>query len=263
MLEIVGVRLTLASDHPPDQLQVQAWTNLPTRLNSADTWSAITIPYIQTDSDGGYQFAVGLQPTSPGDFELTYRIHHRDRPDAVQWLGNPGNNVRLQIAPPTAEMDWTQGPNHVEILPGIYIGNFIAASQAENLGIDAVLNMAEELDLSLPAAGAIAYRKLSCRDGARHPIPERHLQAAIAWIDEQRAMGKQHILVHCRAGIGRSGSIGIAYCFQRYPHWSYQQALEYVWSKKPDVYPHTQLQASLEKLFPRHSSDEDNQLGGG
>lgn len=251
MLETVGIRLTLDSRHAPAELQVQAWTNLPTRFNSADAWYAIDLTYIDAIAEGGDVFEVGLQPTSPGNFELTYRVCYRDRPQTMQWLGHPHNNVRLEIAPPSHEMDWTQGPNHVEVMPGLYVGNFISASQAESLGFDAVLNMAEELDLSFSSGEAIAYRKLSCRDGALHPIPEEHLEAAIAWIDEQLAQGKQRILVHCRAGIGRSGSVGVAYSYRHNPHWSYEQTVDYVWSKKPDIYPHNQLQASLERLFPR------------
>jgi len=251
MLETIHVRLMLSGPELPAELRVQAWTNLPTRYNSATSWYAIDLSYAGTTAAGLYQFEQDLQPASPGDFELTYRVFHRDRPAPPQWLGHPDNNVRLHIAPPAKEMDWTQGPNHVEMMPGVFVGNFISASQAAALGFDAVLNMAEELDLSLPPQGAIAYRKLSCRDGALHPIPEAFIQAAIAWIDEQLAQGKQRILVHCRAGIGRSGSIGVAYCYRHHPHWSYQQTMDYVWSKKPDIYPHNQLQTSLEKLFPR------------
>lgn len=251
MLETIGVQLVIASDHPPEALKVQVWTNAPTRFNGDGAWYAIDILLVGTPAAGHYRFAGELRPTSPGEFELTYRICHRDRPDQPQWLGHAHDNVRLEIAPPAPDMDWTQGPNHVEVMPGVFVGNFISASQAEALGFDGVLNMAEELDLAFPAEGAISYRKFSCRDGALHPIPEESLRGAIAWIDEQLAQGKQQILVHCRAGIGRSGSVGVAYCFYRNPHWSYQQALDYVWSQKPDVYPHQQLQASLEKLFPR------------
>ncbi|MEM6521783.1 MAG: dual specificity protein phosphatase, partial [Cyanobacteria bacterium P01_C01_bin.70] len=214
------------------------------------------IPYIQTTQEEHHQFTIALQPTSPGEFELTYRVRYRDRPDAIQWLGHADNNVRLQIAPPSPNMDWTQGPNHVEVMPGVYVGNFIAASQAAALGFDAVLNMAEELDVALPTEGAIAYRKLGCRDGARYPIPEDYIESAIAWIDQLLAQGKQQILVHCRAGIGRSGSIGVAYCFRHRPHWNFQKTLDYVWSRKPDIYPHNQLQTSLEQLFPRHPSGQ-------
>lgn len=251
MLETIHVRLILRPHCPIEELQVQVWTNLPTRYNSADTWYAIDLPHTHKTAEGYAQFEQDLKPTSPGEFELTYRICHRDRPDSPQWLSHPHDSVRLHIAPPARDMDWTQGPNHVEIMPGVFVGNFISASQAEALGFDAVLNMAEELDLSLLPEGAIAYRKLSCRDGALHPIPETLIQRAIAWIDEQLAQGKQRLLVHCRAGIGRSGSIGVAYCYRHHPDWSYQQTVDYVWSKKPDVYPHHQLQSSLEKLFPR------------
>lgn len=251
MLETIHIRLTLASQHAPPELRVQVWTNLPTRYSSADSWYAIDLPHTRSTAEGHQQFEQDLKPVSPGRFALTYRVGHRDRPYAPQWLGDPDHNVRLHIAPPASDMDWTQGPNHVEIMPGVFVGNFISASQAETLGFDAVLNMAEELDLSLPAEGAIAYCKLSCRDGALHPIPEKTIQRAIAWIDEQLAQGKQRLLVHCRAGIGRSGSIGVAYCYRHHPDWSYQQTVDYVWRKKPDVYPHNQLEASLEKLFPR------------
>lgn len=58
-------------------------------------------------------------------------------------------------------------------------------------------------------------------------------------------------MVNCRAEIGRSGSIVLAYCFDKHPQWIYQQALDYVCRKKADIYPHKHLQRSLESLFER------------
>ncbi len=74
---------------------------------------------------------------------------------------------------------------------------------------------------------------------------------AIAWIARQLQQGKKKVLVNCRAGIGRSGSIVLAYCFYKHPQWSYRQALDYIWSKKADIYPHKHLRDSLERLFER------------
>lgn len=91
-------------------------------------------------------------------------------------------------------------------------------------------------------------------DGAQHPIPDEVLTEAIVWIEKQLQKGKEKVLVNCRSGIGRSGSVGLAYCFYKYPHWSYRQALDYVWSKKADIYPHKNLRESLERLFPREKS---------
>ena len=251
MLEPADILLRLQSEYPPEALRLQAWTKLPTRFNSDGDWYAIDIPYCQIAADGSYRFQCSLRPTSPGEFELTYRAHHRDAPEQVYWLGCDRSNLRLLIAPPAPDREWTQRPNHVEVMPGVYVGNFIAASQAESLGIDAVLNMAEELNPTFATDSAIAYCKLPCQDGARYPIPTAYLQAAVDWIEQQLAQGKRRILVHCRAGIGRSGSVGVAYCFYKHPHWSYTQALEYVWERKPDVYPHSQLPESLARLFPR------------
>lgn len=253
MLESVDILLRVQSPHSPSELQVQAWTNLPTRFNGEGTWYAVDIPYLTTGADGSYLFQDSLRPTSAGSFELTYRASHRAAPDQFQWMNNPGNNAHIRVALPAPDREWTQRPNHVEIMPGVYVGNFIAASQAEALGIDAVLNMAEELNPTFAADSKVAYHQLACRDGAQHPISKGYLREAVAWIEQQIGQGKQRILVHCRAGIGRSGSVGIAYCFYKNPHWSYTQALEHVWSKKPDVYPHSQLQESLEYLFPRAS----------
>jgi protein-tyrosine phosphatase len=251
MLETVGVVVTLSSDYAADRLVVQAWTNLITQHNSEGEWHGIDLPYVGQDEHGHLQFQQSLRPTSDGSYEITYRVGLRSDADAWQWASGFQHNGQLDIQPPAPNANWTQGPSYAEILPSVYVGNFIAASQAESLGIDAVLNMGEELNLSFSPQSGIAYEKLGTRDGAQHVIADELIQAAIAWIDQQIQQGKRKILIHCRAGIGRSGSVGVAYCFYKHPHWTYQQALDYAWSKKPDIYPHRQLEAALERLFPR------------
>ena len=66
---------------------------------------------------------------------------------------------------------------------------------------------------------------------------------------------EKKVLINCRAGIGRSGSIGLAYCFYKHRQWSYQKTLDYIWHKKADIYPHAGLQESLEYLFPREKTN--------
>lgn len=249
MLETVDVRLRVKTPHSPDVMRIQVWTHLPTQIRSDGSWYAIDIPYLGQAADSSLVFQHSLRPTSPGHFELTYRAYYPSTPELVQWIGPPHYNAYLQVAPPSDQAEWTQRPNPVEIMPGVYVGNFMAASQAESLGFDAVLNMAEELNPTFANDGAIAYLKLPCTDGSQHPIPAEYLHRAVAWIEQQRAAGKQRVLVHCRAGIGRSGSVGIAYCFYKHSEWSYTQTLDYIWSKKPDIYPHDQLQNSLEQLY--------------
>lgn len=254
MLEHFGATVTLASAESPGNIVVQLWTNLRDKFNSEGEWHSIQLDYTGTDEQGYYLYAGSVMPTSPGEFQFTYRIGHKDQPQQWRWVGGFGENGQLQVDPPSPEMHWTQKPNYIEVYPQVYVGNFIAASQAEELGIDAVLNLAEELTLAFPKTAEIAYQKIGLYDGAHNVISNDALLEAIKWIDQQQQQGKQKILVHCRAGIGRSGSVGVAYCFAKSPHLSYEDTLAEIWDKKPDIYPHSGLQESLEILFPRSST---------
>lgn len=251
MLEFFGATVTLASSHPPDRLQVQIWTNTLNKHNSEGDWHSVDLTYQTQTVEGHYVFEGGFRPTSEGLYHYTYRVALREPNPRWQWAGTRQANGQLHVRPPSPNALWTQGPNHVEVMPTIFVGNFIAASEAEQLGFDAVLNLAEELTVTYPPGSGIAYKKLGTTDGAQHPINDTLLLDALRWIEEQQREGKQRILLHCRAGIGRSGSLGVAYCFKKNLNWSYDQTLNYVWSRKPDIYPHRHLQETLERLFPR------------
>ena len=254
MLETFGASIKLISQYSPQDLRVQLWTNTLNKFNSEGYWHALELPYHSQESQHISIFKGSFIPTSEGNYQFTYRVGLKQQSGQWQWAGKFGENGFLRVEAPSAQMIWTQGPSYVEILPRVYVGNFIAASKAPELKFDAVLNLAEEFLLSFPADAGIAYQQLGVLDGAEHPIPTEVLEEAIFWIEKQLQQGKKKVLINCRAGIGRSGSVGLAYCFYKYPQWSYRQTLDYVWSKKADIYPHQQLQPSLERLFPRDPS---------
>lgn len=258
MLETFGASVKLSSQYPAEGLRVQLWTNTFNKLNSEGDWHCIDLSYQFQESKDTFLFQGSFLPTSEGDYQFTYRIGLNTKPNKWQWAGNFQENGYLKIEPPSTSMSWTQEPSWVEILPHVYVGNFIAASQAEKLGIDAILNLGYELTLTFPSDSRIAYKKLGAFDGAQHPLSDEVLLESVRWIDEQIKQGKQKVLVHCRAGIGRSGSVSIAYCFYKHPLWSYQQTLDYIWSKKADIYPHKHLQESLERLFPKSKDSATN-----
>ncbi len=252
MLEFFGVSVTISGSITLESAKVQLWTNALNKFNSEGDWHAIDLVYLQQDIEGNAVFEGGFRPTSEGDYAFTYRAMPNQNGSAWHWAGGFGQNGQLSVRSPSPNDRWTQGANYVEILPRVYVGNFIAASQAEELGMDAVLNLAEELTLAHSPETGIIYKKLGTRDGALYRIADEILQRSVQWIDEQLPQGKQKILIHCRAGIGRSGSVGVAYCFAKHPDWSYDETLQYVWSRKADIYPHRHLQDSLERLFPRN-----------
>ena len=255
MLETFGASIKLISHYSPQDLRVQLWTNTLNKFNSEGNWHSLDLPYQSQESKYISIFKGSFIPTSEGNYQFTYRVGLKQQPEQWQWAGKFGGNGYLRVEAPSSQMIWTQGPSYVEILPRVYVGNFIAASNATELRFDAVLNLAGEFLLNFPVNTGITYKQLSVLDGAQHPIPDEVLGEAIFWIDKQLLQGKKKVLVNCRAGIGRSGSVGLAYCFYKYPQWSYRQTLDYVWSKKADIYPHKQLQKSLERLFPRGKSD--------
>ena len=258
MLETFGASIKLISQYSPQDLRVQLWTNTLNKFNSEGNWHSLDLPYQSQESKDISIFKGSFIPTSEGNYQFTYRVGLKQQPGQWQWVGKFGENGYLSVEAPYSQMIWTQGPSYVEILPRVYVGNFIAASNATELRFDAVLNLAGEFLLNFPVNTGITYKQLSVLDGAQHPIPDEVLGEAIFWIDKQLLQGKKKVLVNCRAGIGRSGSVGLAYCFYKYPQWSYRQTLDYVWSKKADIYPHKQLQKSLERLFPRGKSDVMN-----
>jgi len=110
--------------------------------------------------------------------------------------------------------------------------------------------MAEELNLTYPETTPIDYKKIGLPDGAHNPIPPEKILEAVLWV-QQKLKEEKRVIVNCRAGIGRSGSVGIAYLYLTHPDWSYDRTLEFAWSRKSNIYPHEHLKETLESLFPR------------
>ncbi|MBW4563208.1 MAG: dual specificity protein phosphatase family protein [Mojavia pulchra JT2-VF2] len=250
MLESFGTTVKIKSQYQAQEIKIQIWTNALNKFNSEGFWHAIDLDYQSQEEKDTYIFQGSFLPTSPGQYQFTYRIGLNHGDEQWQWAGSFGENGYLVVEPPSPTMTWTQGANHVEFLPGVYVGNLIAASQAEQLQFDAVLNLASEFTLAFASTANLNYKKIGLTDGAHNSISDYALLESINWIEKQVKQGKK-VLVNCRAGIGRSGSVSIAYCFYKNPTWIYQQTLEYMWSKKADIYPHKHLQESLESLFPR------------
>ena len=264
MLEPFGVivrAVPILPRYSPQNLVVEIWTNAIDKLSPEGDWHGVPVHLISSfpPSTEVLEFHGSFQPTDQGWFEYTIRIGFREgkeqHPSVWQWAGAYGQNGSLTVLPPSPDMQWTQGPQAEEIAPGVFIGNFIAASRARDLGFHAVLNVAEELNLAFPN-GSVEYKKINLSDVAHNPISPEKILEAVSWIQQQIKKGRK-ICVNCRAGIGRSGSVGIAYLYASNPDWSYTDALETAWNKKPNIYPHKYLKETLESLFPRSTQSSE------
>ena len=137
-----------------------------------------------------------------------------------------------------------------EIHPGFWVGNAAAAAQAAAQGFQAVLNLAQEMELTFLPEASITYRKIGLPDGFGRPIPAAAVREAVEWLRSEVHQGKK-TLVCCQRGLGRSGSMAVAYVCALHLEWTYDQALAFVKQRHPHILPHQGLQETIEALYPR------------
>jgi hypothetical protein len=122
-----------------------------------------------------------------------------------------------------------QGGNYSLIETGLYQGGLVAEPPP---GTQAVINLCESLDRYRTPF----YRWVPIADAA--PAPSLGwLKDMVGIVDAKRRSGET-IYVHCRGGISRSGMVVTAYCMFEH-HWTRDQALEFVRSKRPVTRPNS------------------------
>ena len=228
----------------PEELTVQAWSNQFDRFNPEGAWHAVTLKHIDSDNNL-HTYGHSEIITSAYDFEYTFRYHLHCGSEWIWSHGWQGNGF-VHVEPPREYDKWTLGPDYHHIIGALHLGNFIAATNAKECGFTHVLNVANNLDM-VYEKNTVDYLKVPMDDGAHNPIPCEKIKEAVLWIAENDKENNK-ILVNCRAGIGRAGSVAVAYTFYKNKQMNFNQAYEYVFSKR-FVYPHRDLQETLYRLF--------------
>ena len=123
-----------------------------------------------------------------------------------------------------------------QILPGIYLGNYINANNLEEirrLRINYILNCASDIKINnLPTD--VKYCHLDMIDSPQLNIFQ-YFGKAFAFIESARK-NNCNILIHCKLGISRSTSILIAYMIKHYGY-SVKKSLDFIKSKRKQVNP--------------------------
>ena len=123
-----------------------------------------------------------------------------------------------------------------QILPGIYLGNYINANNLEEirrLRINYILNCASDIKINnLPTD--VKYCHLDMIDSPQLNIFQ-YFGKAFAFIELARK-NNCNILIHCKLGISRSTSILIAYMIKHYGY-SVKKSLDLIKSKRKQVNP--------------------------
>lgn len=251
MLEGMTYKVTLR-DQTPSKSTVQAWTNQYDADHSDGKWHAVDLDLLKSSPDGTLNFyGKSVIITSDRDFRFTFRYRLRDGDDWT-WSHPYMVDGEVHVESPRLYDSWTQGPDFTHILETVYLGNFIAATNARQCNFTHVLNVADSLDMVYSDDDKVVYKKIAMKDGAHNPIEPELVKQAVDWLFENNK-DNNRILVNCRAGIGRAGSVGVAFVYARKPEISFEEAKEQVLSKR-FIYPHAGLKETLAVLFKRNQN---------
>jgi hypothetical protein len=255
----------------PLSVEAEVVTNLVDTINKNGDWVAHKMavepiptpagsrswrrPETDSTPTGTFQiiFFVMLHPTTIGKYHYKLRtrvVNSNDisTGDYYYFGGDEKKEFKLRVLDlEIHSATWTSGPNAIEVHPNVFVGNFMAACNAQQLGFTAILNVAEELDVPLEkfASPVPSYKKIGLTDGTANAISPENILACVRWLEAKEG---SKILIHCRAGIGRSGSIAIAYKCKKFPLLSYDEVTGLIWKAKPDITPHKGLKQTVESI---------------
>ncbi len=127
-----------------------------------------------------------------------------------------------------------------QITDRLFVGNIYDARQPTTQ-VSAVLLVAEEYDIEAP--GGVVYGRIPFKEyGEVHPST---LASAVNWVE--RHVSDNQVMVCCRAGMGRSVSVVMAYlcCVEGM---AYADVLKLVMARRPGAIPLPRLEATVQEV---------------
>ncbi|XP_036926345.1 dual specificity protein phosphatase 22 isoform X1 [Sturnira hondurensis] len=135
-----------------------------------------------------------------------------------------------------------------EILPGLYIGNFKDARDAEQLSKNKVTHILSVHDSARPMLEGVKYLCIPAADSPSQNLT-RHFKESIKFIHECRLRG-EGCLVHCLAGVSRSVTLVTAY-IMTITDFGWEDALHTVRAGRSCANPNLGFQRQLQE-FEKH-----------
>nr|XP_031543886.1 dual specificity protein phosphatase 22 isoform X2 [Vicugna pacos] len=135
-----------------------------------------------------------------------------------------------------------------KILPGLYIGNFKDARDAEQLSRNKVTHILSVHDSARPMLEGVKYLCIPAADSPSQNLT-RHFRESIKFIHECR-LGGEGCLVHCLAGVSRSVTLVVAY-IMTVTDFGWEDALHTVRAGRSCANPNLGFQRQLQE-FEKH-----------
>lgn len=179
-----------------------------------------------------------------GLLEIVQSAEEADKMSLIQLLHN-----NLDMIDPCLDT----GPFYM-ITEGIYCGGVDGTRDPKLLklyNINCILTLAERIEPDFP--GEIDYKVIKIKDDPLSCIGE-HFNESYQWI-QYRLAEKKNFLVHCKAGVSRSGAIVCAY-LMRNNGWSAEHALKFARSRRRIIQPNPGFMAQL-KVYEKKNYVQD------
>ncbi|XP_025120414.1 dual specificity protein phosphatase 22 isoform X9 [Bubalus bubalis] len=132
-----------------------------------------------------------------------------------------------------------------KILPGLYIGNFKDARDAEQLSKNKVTHILSVHDSARPMLEGVKYLCIPAADSPSQNLT-RHFKESIKFIHECRLQG-EGCLVHCLAGVSRSVTLVVAY-IMTVTDFGWEDALHTVRAGRSCANPNLGFQRQLQEF---------------
>lgn len=238
----------------PRQIVVEVWTNQRDSLNTDGEWHAIGLTYRGFRSDQMKVYANRSLMAGQGEFEFNYRARASGDDDWTWYRSYDGINSRGMVHGPRTSDKFSptlSGPDYNRVVGIVSVGNLVAAGRAKELGFTHVLCTAVELDRPFPEDNGVVFGKVAIQYGAEKPVGQEELDSAVNWI-RMSWKDDHRILVYCKYGFQRAGSVVLAFVLAQNPRMSYEEGLARTTIKRL-VIPHAGLKDTIYKLYQRSS----------
>ncbi|KAF9912757.1 hypothetical protein BX616_010237, partial [Lobosporangium transversale] len=190
-----------------------------------------------------------------GTAETSDSTHpHTLSPTATQGGNTSTTPASIDTAP--SSLNDSNPPSSAKVISGLSKQFWESQPSRPSSGSNGSFANGQERQAKWP----FQHKVLTMSPGAHNVISDAVLKEAVEFLRKEIAQGKK-VLVHCRDGNGRSGSVVVAYIASQMQIYAkraghkdseiesyYDASLKEVWKWKCDVYPHKGLKQSIERI---------------
>lgn len=240
---------------PLRNLKAYCWTDAYHKFNPEGIFHKINMPYVEGSrawDDWGlttYKFSTVVYFTNNAECRLTFLVRLGN---ITQWAEKPEVDHIVDVLSPRDANNFTKNLSFAQITKNYYIGNFLAVRYAKDMNVELIVRFCDKVPKKYKTKeGDIPqiFHTFNKNSAASSEISADKLQETVGWLDQNRDNFSK-VLLADEYGLGRVGSSMVALIFASNPSLTYEEAFQFVLSRK-EIYCHKGLKSSLLQLYHR------------